>query len=102
MKKLLILLLPLMFLCSCDCYRVVNGKVIDQITKQPLSGVKIHCKDRPADCTISDTAGHFEISRIASGFNCPQLELVFEKDQYQNAETSSTKGENQTIEMIPK
>ena len=96
------LLIPLFFFCSCDCYRVINGKVIDQSTKQPLTGVKIFCKDRPEDGTISDTTGSFEVSRIASGFNCPRLVLVFEKDGFQSVETDDRKGENQTIEMTRK
>lgn len=84
-------MLPLIFLlclASCDCYQLVTGTVADQATGQPLQGATICLKNKTWDCTRSDSTGHFEISEISGGFNCPPITFVVTMDQYEKAEYS--------------
>ncbi len=69
MKKIIILLISVTFLTSCDCYRIVIGTVIDKDTRQPTSAAQV-TEVGSKNVTITDSLGNFQLRVINSGLQC--------------------------------
>lgn len=86
-------------LVSCDCRRLIMGKVVDSETGKPLAGATVYNLNREGETILTDPTGYFEISVIASGFNCPELRIRVESKGYQSQETGTAAGDEQTIRL---
>ncbi|MEQ9443417.1 MAG: hypothetical protein RIG62_30540 [Cyclobacteriaceae bacterium] len=84
------ILIPLVFLLSCDCYRTAEGIIIEEDTGLPINNVQIvndndYERKETNHLEMSDTEGRFSYSDISGGlFGCPDLTLVFSKQGYNN------------------
>ncbi len=88
--KLNILILIFAFITSCDCFRQVQGIVIDSETHLPIDSVivtdvEIADSLRSLDSVIyTDSLGSFNYTSMSAGlFGCPKVLLVFEKKGYE-------------------
>ena len=84
MTRILILLLSFSFLTSCDCYRIVIGKVIDKQTKLPISAAKITVIGSN-NSTTTDSLGFFVLRIMNSGLQCackPNNKIIITNSQY--------------------
>ena len=62
MPKLTITILLLVFAYFASAQKIVKGRIIDAVTKEPISGASIQCTDDGCQCSCLSTAtGHFEI-----------------------------------------
>lgn len=102
MRKIATILIGLTFLTSCDCLQRVTGTVVDKESGRPLQGVTVYNKNKDWIKTTTDTSGHFELSSISGGFRCPPLNVITEKDNYQQTETSIPSGGQKTVELEKK
>jgi len=102
MKKLLIIIIiiGLIFFTSCDCYQIVTGTVIDNVTKNPIEGIVIYNKNKPTNKTETDYQGKFELSSISGGpFGCPPMTIIIEHSNYKTKEVEIPAGGEMTIEI---
>lgn len=97
--KSIISIVFLLFLSSCDCFRVATGTVVDARTGKVLSGVTVYNKVKTWSTHKTDSAGYFKVTAIAGGTNCPPLVVVFEKANYKRAEISFTSSDSQTVRL---
>ena len=54
---------------------ILNGRIYDKQTKEPLYGATIYISDLKVG-TITDTAGHFELKNITSGKYLIEIKLL--------------------------
>ena len=68
---------------SCDCFRHVQGTVIDYETKLPLDSVLITIEREPHIIVYTDTLGNFNffLKKVGLPF-CPAIKTSFEKEGY--------------------
>lgn len=79
--KISILLFTVIVFVSCDCLQSVQGSVVDEATKQPISNVIVIKDNR--DTIYTDSIGNFKIIGMTGGFfGCPKLSLSFVKEGY--------------------
>lgn len=93
-----LLILPLL-LASCDCYKIKSGTITDKESGKPMAGVLVYDKDDIGNRTESDTAGHFELSRISGDFDCPSMIVVVAKEGYIPYETSTAADGEEAIQL---
>lgn len=68
---------------SCDCFRHVQGTVIDYETKLPLDSVLITVEREPHIIVYTDTLGNFSFLSKKVGLPfCPAIKTSFEKEGY--------------------
>lgn len=100
-KKLIIGILISFVLTSCDCWVIVDGKVIDSDTKEPIEKVRLEFLNIKSTEIINSTVASLEVNRIFStdsiglffmrsdnyGF-CPKVEpkIKIWKDGYKTKE----------------
>lgn len=88
----------LVIVFGCDCYRDAEGIVVDIQTKQPISGVQIVNNSdfehrQTQNLAATDSAGQFSYSDLSGGvFGCPDLVLVFSKQEYLNQRINVSDG----------
>ena len=93
-----ITLIPLMILFSCDCYRSVEGVVLDADSGLPIDNVQIVDNNdfeqgQTNHLETSGDRGQFSYSDISGGLlGCPDLVLVFSKEGYNNQRISFDAG----------
>ena len=88
MRQLLLTLLTITFLTSCDCNQVVSGTVLDNKTGKPLSNITVYNKNENSVKTKTDTAGHFQLSNISGGYGCPPMTVIVDANDYKKIEIS--------------
>lgn len=69
MKRILIILIGLTFLTSCDCLRLVTGTVADKTTGRPVGYAEVTIIGSN-NSTITDSLGNFHLPIINSGLQC--------------------------------
>jgi hypothetical protein len=98
LRQLIIILLGLIFLTSCDCYQKVSGTVIDSETSKPITGVKVYNKNEEWSKTTTDTLGQFELSNVSGGLGgCPPMTIIIENVAYKKTEISIPAGGDKII-----
>lgn len=71
MKQIILLILIVFSIQSCDCHQNVSGKIIDQNNK-PIENVEIQNIKKKYSNDITDSNGEFNLTAISGGFRCPQ------------------------------
>ena len=99
MRQLLLTLLTITFLTSCDCYQVVRGTILDDKTGKPLNNKTVYNKDKTLVKTTSDTAGHFQLSNISGGYGCPPMTVIVDDNNYKKIEISIEAGGQKEIRL---
>lgn len=99
MTRIIIILIGLTFLASCDCYQRVAGTVIDKETGSPLQGVTVYNKNEEWNKTTTDTTGHFELSSVSGGFRCPPMTVIADFKNYEKVTIKIATGGQQAINM---
>ena len=83
MLKIIVLLFVSIALVSCDCFRHVQGTVIDYETKLPIDSVLIKVEREPHIIIYTDTLGEFGFLSKKVGLPfCPAIKTSFEKKGY--------------------
>lgn len=100
MKKSLVLFSLL--LTSCDCFQSVSGTVVDEQSGQPLAGVKVQNIASYDTDKLTDQNGYFEKSEIGPGFDCPELNLKFEKEGYISDTLNLGSGKDKVVKLRKK
>ena len=94
----LVIMIPIMILCSCDCYRTAEGIIFDSDSGLPIENVQIvnnndFDRGQTDHLVTSDEEGKFQYDDISGGlFGCPDLVLVFSKKGYLNQRISMEEG----------
>ena len=65
--------------------QTVTGKVVDSVTKKPLSGVKVYKQGNKDVFSVTNQRGEFEVRSISGGlFRCPPMKIKLEKEGYES------------------
>ena len=97
-QKIILTLLTLAILTSCDCRQIVTGTIVDKATKEPIDSAYIYKENRKNDNSFSDKKGNFSVNGISGGlFGCPPMTVVISKEGY---ETQIVEIENTGHETI--
>lgn len=109
-KNLLFAFIVFISVCSCDCFKNVNGRVIDTSTLQPVDSVRISMYNKNHKLYYSeekyytDSSGTFNFL-VMTGcfFSIPKLNLNFHKEGYEPAieKYRSCCTDNDTIKLKP-
>lgn len=89
-----LILVPSLFLYSCDCFQHADGVVLDKESKRPIANTRVAnlVLKLPAgykNYFLSDSLGRFRVNypRLGQGlFGCPALKLTFSKAGYTSTE----------------
>lgn len=101
--KISMLLFIIIVFASCDCFRLVQGTVIDFHTKQPIEGVKVEVKKQTDIIIYSDSVGNFQyLSKTAGLPFCPSIVLTFEKTGYKKVTNKYKHWSQNTIVVLEK
>lgn len=76
--KFLALIGIFLLLSSCDCWVVVNGKVISSLTGKPIIGAKIELIDRNITSN-SDQNGNFSIEEMTGLCYNPKIRVTYKQ-----------------------
>lgn len=76
-KKRLLYFIPLFFLTACDCYTVVEGRIVSTETKLPISNATIELLDKKTTVK-SDDKGQFRITYMSGFCFDPKIRVTSE------------------------
>ncbi len=97
-QKIILTLLTLTILISCDCLQNVTGTIVDKRTNKPIDSAYVYKENRKNDNSFSDKKGDFVVESISGGlFGCPPMTVVISKKGY---ETQTIEIENTGHETI--
>ena len=89
MKRPLLTVIKALFISSlfigCDCYKSINGVVLDNYSGQPVSGAKITIVGIEKYRTTTDSFGKYNLGIIRSGLQCYcklNHQVLIEKESY--------------------
>lgn len=99
MKNVQYYALGALVLCSCDCYQVVDGTVVDAQTGQPLANARVHKQGNAVVPIATDAQGRFHVAEISGGWSCPPMRVVVEAPGYQAQEALIPAGGAQQVKL---
>ncbi|WP_426059774.1 carboxypeptidase-like regulatory domain-containing protein [Hymenobacter sp. B1770] len=88
-----------LLLCSCDCYQVVDGIVVDAQTGQPLADARVQKQGNLAFPVTTDAQGRFHVAEIAGGWSCPPMRVAVEAPGYHAQEVLIPAGGTQRVKL---
>ncbi len=77
LKKRLLYFLPLIFLTACDCLTVVEGRIISNETRLPISNATIELLDKKTTVK-SDNKGQYKIEYVSGFCFDPKIRITSE------------------------
>lgn len=100
-NNLLLLLLPLILLSSCDTFFHANGTVVDSETMEPIPHARIQVKGK--DYFYTDSLGQYKIDRSFLGMSI-KVDMMVEKSGYMplyiDCSNKSFRHQNAVLRMV--
>lgn len=98
MKHIILVLLIVFLIQSCDCRQNVSGKIIDE-NNNPIENVEIQNIKKKYSNDLTDTNGEFNLTAISGGLACPPMKISISKQGYNTLETSIKNGGYKKIKL---
>lgn len=98
MIRLFFLFASILFLSSCDCYRKVEGVVLDSLSKRPIQQAVVLNMDRHWVSQETDSSGKFVLTDLA-GYKCPPMKVRISAAGYRTRNMLIRSG---TVEVLMK